>query len=141
MRTPVNADLSHSSRGLCGAGAQPPARPEGAPAAFGKAGGGCQACRQNGGPLTISPLFSGGPRPGLPTEVLCVSPSLGCRRLQQVQSSGVGLGVEVEGVFWMRLCCFAMLIWGGKKKNPAALFTCLSLSLLPPRPPDGGLSL
>lgn len=52
----------------------------------------------------------------------------------------MGSGVEVEGVFQRRLCCFAMLILGGggefkKSNNPAAPFACLSLFLLPPSHP------
>lgn len=50
----------------------------------------------------------------------------------------MGSGVEVDGVFQRRLCCFAMLIWGKKiikSNNLAALFACLSLFLLPPSHP------
>lgn len=96
---------------------------------------------ERGGALPISPLFSGGPSsysrgssPGPVGQLLF--------GMQGWRALAWGSGVEVEGVFWRRLCCFAMLIWGGggregitTSNNPAALFACLSLFLLPPSHP------
>lgn len=133
MRTPVNADLSRSSQGLCGAGAQPRLISERPAEASGPAGGA-------GGVLPVSPLFSKGPRllqPGLLPQS-CVSACLwdagGCitELWHGVRSRG-GRCVSEEAL----LLCHAYLGGGIIKKsnNPAALFICLSLFLLPPSHP------